>query len=98
MEIVDARAYGLIECDERKKICAFKEKDPSAAKGIVNIGHYYLKPEIFKDTPEVFSMERDIFPKLAERGELVMMKHMGNYWFGCGTPETLAATREYFSK
>ncbi|MDO8601745.1 MAG: sugar phosphate nucleotidyltransferase [bacterium] len=98
MEIGDARAYGLIECDEHKKICAFKEKDPTAVSGIVNIGHYYLKPEIFEGMPEKFSMEYDLFPKLVAKGELVLMKHMGNYWFGCGTPETLQATREYFSK
>ena len=98
MEIDDARIYGSIECDEHKKVCAFKEKDPAATGGLVNIGHYYLNPEIFKDTPEAFSIERDIFPKLAKDGELILMKHVGNYWFGCGTPETLSATRAYFSK
>jgi NDP-sugar pyrophosphorylase family protein len=98
MEIDDARMYGSIECDEQRRVCAFKEKDPNSAKAIVNIGHYYLNPEIFNDTPEAFSIERETFPKLAKKGELVLMRHMGNYWFGCGTPETLQATREYFSK
>lgn len=97
MEISDARAYGLIAHDEFKRISAFKEKDPNATAGIVNIGHYYLKPDIFDGMPEKFSMEYDIFPKLTAKGELLLMKHMGNYWFGCGTPETLRLTREYFA-
>ncbi len=98
MEIGDTSEYGLLECDEYKKICSFREKQASTKKGIVNIGHYYLKPEIFTGMPDVFSIEKDLFPKLAEKGELVLMKHTGNYWFGCGTPETLKRTREYFAK
>lgn len=98
MEIADARAYGLIECDEYKKICKFREKDPTAMRGTVNIGRYYLLPDVFDGTPKAFSIEHDIFPKLAAAGKLVLHRHTGNYWFGCGTPETLAATREYFSK
>jgi len=97
MEIADASAYGLIECDEFKRICAFHEKRPGAS-GIVNIGHYYLQPDVLRGMPETFSNEYDLFPRLAKEGKLVLHRHMGNYWFGCGTPETLRLTREYFSR
>ena len=97
-EIADARAFGLLKCDEHKKICAFQEKNPSSSEGgLVSIGHYYLTPDIFDGTPEAFSIENDVFTKLAAEGKLVIFKHTG-YWLPTGTAEQLQITREYFSK
>lgn len=96
--IADVRAFGLLKCDEDKKVCAFEEKNQKAEEGgVVNIGHYYLLPEIFEGTPNAFSLEHDIFPKLAGAGKLLLYKHTG-YWLPTGTPEELKATREYFAK
>ena len=97
-EIKDARAFGLMKCDEHKKICSFEEKNPEATEGgLVNIGHYYLLPNIFEGTPKAFSIEHGIFPKLAAAGDLLLYKHTG-YWLPTGTEEQLQVTREYFSK
>jgi len=98
LELEGVSAFGLLEFDKDKRIVAFKEKQPDINQGVINIGHYYLLPEIFENTPEAFSIEHDLFPKLAQDGKLVLMEHKGNYWFGCGTPETLKATRAYFAK
>jgi len=96
-EIKDAKAFGLLECDEYKHICKFQEKRPDATTGIVSIGHYYLLPDIFDGTPKSFSIEHDVFPKLAAANKLVLYTHTG-YWFPTGTPEELKITREYFAK
>ncbi len=98
IEVGDVRDYGLIECDEHKRICAFREKNPEARSGIVNTGAYVLRPEDFYGTPKAFSIEKDLFPKLAKRRELVLALHRGNYWFDCGTPERLRTVRSHFAK
>jgi NDP-sugar pyrophosphorylase family protein len=98
MDIDDASTFGLIECDEKKKICAFKEKDPNAKKGLVNIGHYYLQPNVFDGFAKAFSIEKDIFPKLAATGNLVAHKHAGEYWVTANNAQQLRSTREHFEK
>jgi NDP-sugar pyrophosphorylase family protein len=98
MRCEDARTFGLIRHDENKKISGFDEKKPDAQGGIVSIGRYYLLPEIFNNTPKKFSIEKDIFPKLAQEGKLVLHSHTGTYWLTVNSPEQLALTREYFSK
>jgi NDP-sugar pyrophosphorylase family protein len=96
-EIGDARTFGLIECDDKKKICAFKEKDPNIQKGLVNIGHYYLHSDIFDGMPKAFSIEKDVFLRLAVSGKLVLHSHNG-YWVTANNAEQLASTRDYFEK
>ncbi len=98
VEIADASDFGSMQCDEHRRICAFNEKQPNAGAGIINAGAYVLRPQDFDGTPDSFSIERDLFPKLAAAGNLVLAKHTGNYWFDCGTAERLARVREYFSK
>lgn len=98
VELEDCSDFGLLECDEYKKICSFKEKQAGAKRGLINAGCYVLRPADFNDTPEAFSVENDLFPKMALAGELVAQRHSGNYWFDCGTEERLKRVREYFSK
>lgn len=96
MHFADARTFGTLLCDEHKRICEFKEKAPETQPGVVSIGHYYLQPHIFADTPERFSIEYDLFPKLAEEKKLVLCEHVG-YWLTTNTGEQLDAARRYFS-
>lgn len=96
MEVEDARTFGLLECDEYWRICKFKEKDQSANRGLVNIGHYYLQPDVFDGFNEAFSIEKDIFPKLAAAGRLVVHRHTQGYWVTSNNAEQLKMTREHF--
>lgn len=98
MDIEDAHTFGLVECDEKKKICAFKEKDANAKKGMVNIGHYYLQANVFDGMPKAFSIEHDIFPRLAAAGTLVSHRHAGDYWVTANNAEQLQNTRKHFEK
>lgn len=98
IEVPDVSGFGVLECDESKRICAFKEKVAEKIPGFVNAGSYLLIPEDMRDMPEKFSIEYDLFPKLVAAGKVVLHHHRGNYWFDTGTEERLKIVREYFSK
>lgn len=87
------RDYGYTEL-EGLKITDFLEKTNQDKIGWVNAGFYILSPEVFKEkrsTP--FSMERDVFPKLAKEGKLYAFPYKG-YWIDVGTPERLSKARK----
>ena len=96
--IDDVRTFGSLVCDDYKRICDFKEKSPEPQSGVVSIGHYYLTPDVFVGMPEAFSIERDVFPKLAAALKLILCSHAGNYWLTTNTAEQLAEARNYFAK
>jgi NDP-sugar pyrophosphorylase family protein len=98
VELDDAHDMGLLMCDDSRKICSFKEKTVSGAPGLINAGLYVLYPEDLAGMPESFSLEYDLFPKLAESGKLVLHHHRGAYWFDCGTAERLKSVRAHFGK
>jgi NDP-sugar pyrophosphorylase family protein len=64
---------------------------------MVNIGHYYLRPDIFDGTPDSFSSEKDLFPRLAKEGKLVLYTHTG-YWLTANNAEQIKGTRDFFAK
>jgi len=90
----DPRRYGLVEVDADGRVLRFLEK-PGAehavpARGaLVNAGVYLLEPEalavIAPDRQS--SIERDVFPALAESGELYAFVG-DSYWRDIGTPES----------
>lgn len=97
VELDDAEGMGVLECDEAKKVCSYKEKVVSGKPGLINAGLYVLYPEDLTTMPDSFSLEYDLFPKLAESGKLVLHHHRGDYWFDCGTTERLKNVRAYFA-
>ncbi len=97
VELADVEGMGVLQCDEHKRVCAFKEKQSSGTSGLINAGLYVLYPEDLEKMPDSFSLEYDLFPKLVQEGKLVLHHHKGNYWFDCGTAERLKQVRDYFS-
>lgn len=87
-EVSDPARYGSIEIDG-EKITDFNEKNISSSSKLINAGIYLLKKEIFKNYKKNFiSLEKEIFPKLLELGELGGAKIKG-YFIDIGTPESL---------
>lgn len=87
------RDYGYCKL-KGLQITDFLEKINQDKIGWVNAGFYILSPEVFKkerSTP--FSIERDVFPKLAREGKLYAFSHKG-YWIDVGTPERLSKARK----
>ncbi len=88
-EVQDPSRYGVAELTNECRIARFVEK-PSrkeAPSNLVNAGIYALNPEIFQYILEgrPVSIEREIFPKLAEEGKLYGYNFRG-YWTDIGEP------------
>ena len=84
-------AYGLVETDDRGNVTRFLEKpDPNDITcDTINAGIYVLESDTFDrippDTP--WSVERQYFPSLVERGETFVAYVDRGYWLDIGTPE-----------
>lgn len=92
MEVSDASDFGLLKINNGK-IKAFLEKPQEKIAGHVNCGFYLLSPTVFKNTPEEFMIEKEIFPRLAANGELNAFLHKG-YWIDAGTEERYKRANE----
>jgi len=70
----DPSRYGVAEIADGGRIKRFIEKPPkgTAPTNLINAGIYVLNPEILPIIPKgrKVSLEREIFPKLAEKGTL----------------------------
>jgi NDP-sugar pyrophosphorylase family protein len=92
--VKDVREYGSVHITG-EKINSFEEKKKSRIKkpGWINGGFYIMSPKIFdyliesgKKFPESISLEKDIFPLIAKKGELFAYKSDAQ-WFDTGTIE-----------
>ncbi|MDP3963597.1 MAG: sugar phosphate nucleotidyltransferase [bacterium] len=80
-----AKDFGNVELlDDR--IIGFHEKRGGEEFARVSEGFYVLFPGIFEGFDDKFSIERDCFPRLAQRGKLRAYIHRGK-WLDVGTPE-----------
>jgi len=90
-EVEDPSRFGVADYDsESTRIRRFQEKPPrgEAYSNLINAGTYLLEPEVFDRMPEgAFSMERIVFPVLAEDGELSGFPFEGHF-VDAGTPES----------
>lgn len=70
VQVEDSERYGSVQV-ENNKVVAFKEKQHSSGPGLINAGLYHLNADLFKDwNGQPFSLERELFPKLANSGIL----------------------------
>jgi mannose-1-phosphate guanylyltransferase len=89
-KVEDPSRYGVAEMASDNRIKRFIEKPQKdkAPSNLINAGIYVLSPKIFDYIPnrKHVSMEREIFPKLAEEGKLY--GHLVNgLWIDIGKPE-----------
>jgi mannose-1-phosphate guanylyltransferase len=87
-EVEDPTRFGIVGLDEEQRITRFKEKPApeEVFSHLINAGSYLLEDDIFDVMPEGrHSLERDVFPALAERGELNGLPFEG-YFIDAGTP------------
>lgn len=94
-KVQDVSEFGVIELAENNRIVRFveKPKPEHAPSNLINAGLYILEPEIFKFIPEgKSSIERDVFPKVADAGKLYGFEFSGQ-WFPTDTPERLEKAR-----
>jgi mannose-1-phosphate guanylyltransferase len=88
--VEDPRRYGLVELREDGSVVSFLEK-PGEWEGtaLINAGVYVLEHEVLEMIPRgrLFSIERGVFPRLAQAGSLYGYVDRG-YWRDIGTPES----------
>jgi mannose-1-phosphate guanylyltransferase len=89
-DIKDPSRYGVAKLGKNNNIEKFIEKPPrgSAPTNLINAGVYVLSPKVFEYIPEgrAVSIERQIFPKLAEESMLYGHVFQG-LWMDIGKPK-----------
>lgn len=89
-KVKDPTRYGIIGLDEESKITKFHEKpNPEEVfSNWINAGVYMLELSILDliESNKTISIEREIFPPLADEGKLFGFKFHG-YWVDAGTPQ-----------
>lgn len=89
-EVKDPTRYGIIGLDEESRVTKFHEKpNPEEVfSNWINAGVYVLELDILDliESNKTISIEREIFPLLANEGKLFGFKFQG-YWVDAGTPE-----------
>ena len=88
---------GLVSFDNQKKIIGFEEKKQKQPHGYVNAGIYFFQKEIldFVAANTNYSLERDIFPKMANRNSYAFVTE--EKLIDIGTPERLCLAKKIFS-
>ncbi|WP_162142353.1 sugar phosphate nucleotidyltransferase [Laribacter hongkongensis] len=67
----DSSRYGQVQFDDSHRVAAFTEKNAMGAPGWINAGLCRLRAGIFDNWDgSKFSLERQTFPELVQRGEL----------------------------
>ena len=87
-EVDDPTRFGIVGLDGDRKVTQFKEKPKpeEVFSNLINAGSYLLEEEVFDIMPqEKHSLERDVFPVLAEEGSLAGFPFEG-YFIDAGTP------------
>jgi mannose-1-phosphate guanylyltransferase len=88
--VKDPSAFGVAELEEGNRIKRFIEKPAKgeALSNLINAGAYILDPKVFNYIPEgrPVSLEREVFPKIAQEGKLYGYKTEG-LWIDIGKPK-----------
>ena len=94
-KVDDPSRYGVAEMGNDGRIIRFVEKPRKnkAQSNFINAGVYVLSPKVFDYIPSgrAVSVEREVFPKLAEEGKL--QGHVvSGLWMDIGRPEEYLET------
>ena len=90
IEVEDPSRYGVVVTDPGGQVSTFVEKPPPPAPSRwINAGTYLMEPSVIGriDGGRRVSVEREVFPAMAEAGTLWALRH-NTYWVDAGTPRT----------
>ena len=91
VSVADARPYGCVPFDETGRVTEFLEKMENPITNTINAGCYIFSPRVARDIDlgKVVSVEREVFPEILRRGELIQAFLDDSYWLDMGTPKAL---------
>ena len=87
-EVEDPTRFGIVGLDDNSRITQFKEKPKpeEVFSNLINAGSYVFEDDIFDYMPQgKHSIEREVFPKLAEENLLNGQQFEG-YFLDAGSP------------
>jgi D-glycero-alpha-D-manno-heptose 1-phosphate guanylyltransferase len=90
LPVRDVSRYGSVTVNKTGLITGFREKHEGAAElGLINAGFSLISRDFIGSLPVdlAFSMEREIFPKLADSGRMFGLISKRSF-FDIGTPES----------
>lgn len=90
----DVARYGQVEL-VGDRILAFRPQAGAPGPGLINGGVYVLHKQVLEFVPETASLERDVFPILAERG-LLTGQVVEGYFIDIGVPADYARAQAEF--
>lgn len=101
VSVKDPRPFGLATLGGDDRIVGFEEKSQTKqSPGWINAGVYALNPEVVDMIPHgrPVSLEREIFPTLAQQNKLRGWKHSG-FWYDIGKiPDYVIANRDLLKR
>ncbi|XP_055342992.1 mannose-1-phosphate guanyltransferase beta-A-like [Paramacrobiotus metropolitanus] len=85
--VAEPSKYGVVIYDEVGRIGSFVEKPQEYVSNKINAGMYIFSPGILKRIQlQPTSIEKDVFPNMAQEGQLYAMELKG-YWMDIGQPK-----------
>jgi mannose-1-phosphate guanylyltransferase len=85
-QVEEPSKYGVVVAGDDGKINRFVEKPQVFVGNKINAGLYVFNPSVLdRISPKPTSIEKEIFPKMAEEGELYRMVLPG-FWMDVGQP------------
>jgi len=95
--VPNAGRYGTVELDVDQRVIAFREKTGLEMAGIVNAGVYVFNCEVLQMiSHSPCSLEKDILPKLLDRGVYALEQH--GEFIDIGTPEDYARAQQMHAR
>lgn len=92
-KVENAARYGTVQVDASDRVIGFNEKSAIRGPGIVNGGVYVFNRAALQHIPDgPSSLEKDIFPRLIEKGVYAFEQH--GMFIDIGTPEDYARAQE----
>lgn len=97
-KVPDTSRFGRVTTGEGGLIVGFEEKGTHCGPGWINAGMYILKKKLLDSIPtgKPFSLERELFPRLAEK-RLYGYQSEGEF-IDIGTPDSYAKAGKFFSE
>jgi NDP-sugar pyrophosphorylase family protein len=91
VRVPDTGRYGAVDVADGR-VVAFREKEQAGGDGLINAGVYLFEREALEAIPpgRAMSVERDVFPQLAESGRLAAVAFESAF-IDIGLPETYSA-------
>src|SRR5262249_48074239 len=95
--LTDRQRSGALTVDASGRIVGFESRPSTPAAGLINAGVYMLRRDVLNAMPagRKVSLEDELFPALAERGELFACQVNGRF-IDIGTPESYDAAKTFF--